>query len=73
MFFVIKILRKTDGTFSNNVFVYADDREARHQFFAIMSTYGNDKSYDYVRALVIDSNGSITRQDCEDHRVASAE
>ena len=72
MFFTIYIRQKaSDGTYANNVFTYGTEDEALHQFYATMSTYGMDATYDYVRCMVMDEFGSIIRNDCSDHRQPS--
>lgn len=70
MYFTIYIRHKvSDGSYSNNVFTYNTMDEALHQFYATMSTYGMDDTYDYVRCFVMDENGATLRNDCADHRV----
>ena len=69
MFFTVYIRRKaSDASYSNNVFTYPTEDQALHQFYATMSTYGMDDTYDYVRCFVMNEEGAIIRNDCADHR-----
>lgn len=74
MFFTIYFRRKaSDGTYANNVFTYSTEDEAFRQFYATMSTYGMDSTYDYVRCMVVNEDGAVLKNDCADHRQQPAE
>ena len=68
MYFTVYIRHKTDGTYSNNVFTYATENEASHQFYATLSTYGVDNNYDYVRCFTMNEDGAVLKNDCVDKR-----
>ena len=69
MWFTVYIRRKaSDGTYSNNVFTYATENEANHQFWATLSTYGNDNTYDFIRCFTMDEAGAVIRNDFVDKR-----
>ena len=70
MWFTVYIRRKaSDGTYANNIFTYPTEDEANHQFYATMSTYGMDNTYDYVRCFTMNEEGAVIKNDVADHRV----
>ena len=72
MYFVMRYLGKTDGTFVLDGFTKATEDEARHQFHAVMSTYAyeQNQSYNFVMCEVKAMDGRSIMLEVDDRRPA---
>lgn len=69
MYFIAQIKRKkADGAFVNVIMTKSTEDEAFQCFYASMSTYAYDQTYDFVMCYVMYEDGRIIKNDRVDRR-----